>query len=122
MHLPFGPESINLKFGSLYRMERISKEGYPNEVIDADIVIASAVLQIAHCTPGSWKYKKEEIEVFTVSGDMWDTYNVKYGVNIVYSLGEDIDGYILHYEIYNNCWTEIILKEAQSFAERFGKH
>lgn len=121
MNLPFGPENLKLKFGTFYSMEREYKEGYPNEIIDADIVIASAVLQIAHCTPGSWEYKKEEIEVFTVPGDVWDTYNVKYGVNMVYSLGEDADGYILHHEIYNNCWTEIILKEAKIFAERFGK-
>ena len=121
MVLPFGPAHFELNFGTFYKMEREYKEDYPKEVSDVDMAVAAAVLQIAHCTPGKWRNKKEEVEVYTVANEMWDTYNVKYGEQLVYSLGESMEGYILHHEIYHNGWIDVVMKEAENLAERFGK-
>lgn len=119
MKIPFGPENLKLKLGSLYKAFGRRSQGYPDEITDLDYIVAAAVLQIVKCHGGVWK--NDIIEVGRIEGTTWDNYIVNCSQGCIFSMQESYEGYLITLSSYEERWITELVNEAEDLAKRFGR-
>lgn len=115
-NLEFGPKKpVDIKIGTLYRVMRRS-EGLSENMTYLEKAAALATLQLGSMR-GNW------ITIDCSGGTIYETWNVYYEGNLVFTLGESLDGYVIRYYAFATAgeWLPELCKMAENNAKQFGR-